>query len=137
MSTINKKHMVCIVCPMGCMMEVEGTEDKASSIKVTGNTCKRGYDYAIKECTSPTRSITTTVKVIDGELPVIPVKTAGEVPKEMIFDCMKVIREIKVTAPVKVGDIILEDILGTGVDIVATRDICVKSRTMLKAKYAV
>lgn len=116
---MSKIKMTCIVCPMGCQMDVE----VGSEIKVSGNTCKRGHDYAIKECTNPTRTITSTVAVDNGELPVVPVKTAGEVPKTMIMDCMKIIRQLRVEAPVKTGDVLLDGILGTGVKIVATRDI--------------
>jgi len=123
METKSTNKMICIVCPMGCMMDVKIGDE----ITVTGNTCKRGYEYAVKECTNPTRSITSTVQVQGGELPVVPVKTAGEVPKGKIFECMSIIREIKVDAPVAIGDVLLRDILGTGVDIVATRDVYLKS----------
>lgn len=112
-----ESNMICIVCPMGCRMTVEAGDE----IKVSGNTCSRGYAYAVKECTNPTRSITTTVKVEGAELPVIPVKTSGEVPKNMIRECMRVIREIRIEAPVEIGDVVLKNILGTGVDIIASR----------------
>lgn len=111
--------MVCIVCPLGCLMNLEVNEE----IKVTGNTCKRGAQYAVKECTNPTRTITTTVGVNNGDLPVVPVKTSSEVPKNMLMECMEVIRGIKVNAPVKSGDILVKNMLGIGVDIVATRDV--------------
>lgn len=116
---MSKDKMVCIVCPMGCIMDVEIGDE----IKVSGNTCKRGFEYAVKESTNPTRVITSTVGVNNGELQVVPVKTKGEVPKNMIMDCMKVIRKIRVNAPVKTGDVLLDGILGTGVSIVATRDV--------------
>lgn len=116
---MNKKEQVCIVCPMGCIMNVEINGE----IKVSGNTCKRGYEYAVKESTNPTRIITSTVGVNNGELPVVSMKTAGEVPKNMIMDCMKIIRKIRVNAPIKTGDVLLDGILGTGVSIVATRDV--------------
>lgn len=117
-----KKNMVCIVCPLGCTMEVEMGEE----IKVAGNTCKRGLEYAVKECTNPTRTITTTVGITQGELPVIPVKTSGEVPKDKIADCMQVLRKTRIPAPVKNGEVVVSNILGTGVDIIAIRDVGVK-----------
>lgn len=113
------KKMVCIVCPLGCTMDVEMGEE----LKVVGNTCKRGFEYAAKECTNPTRTITTTVGIDNGELPVVPVKTSGEVPKDRVMACMQVLRKIRIQAPVKCGEVILQDILGTGVSVVATRDI--------------
>ena len=115
----DKTELICICCPIGCAMTVEQSE---SGIKVAGNTCKRGDAYARSECTAPTRSLTTTVKVEGGKAYVVPVKSAGPVPKNMMFDCMKVINEASVKAPVKIGDIVIKDILGTGVDIVATNN---------------
>lgn len=114
-----KRNMVCIVCPLGCRLDVEAGE----GIHVTGNGCKRGIEYAVKECTNPTRSLTTTIAVDHGEIPVVPVKTAGEVPKVRIMECMKVIGRIRVEAPVRAGDILLRDLLGMGVDVIACRTI--------------
>lgn len=115
---MEKKEMICIVCPMGCHMEVEKNKDEYI---VTGNKCPRGKEYAVKESTNPTRVITTTVKVKGGLLNRLPVKTKGDIPKGKIFECMKVIDRIEVQAPISVGDIIVKDVLGTGVDIVAAR----------------
>lgn len=112
------KELICISCPMGCHLKVD-VENKI----VEGNTCKRGEVYGINEITNPVRVITSTVKVINGELPVIPVKTKEPVPKDMNFKVMEVLKEVKVEAPISVGDIIVKNILETGVDIVATRNI--------------
>lgn len=112
------RNLVCIVCPQGCRLTV--TEENGE-YTVSGNTCKRGEAYAIKEVTAPRRVITSTVALEGGRLPRIPVKTNGDIPKEMIFTCMEEINRISVTAPVKMGDVVLADILGTGVDIVAAR----------------
>lgn len=112
------KELTCVACPLGCSVTVEYNE--AEVLSVTGNTCKRGETYAKTEITNPTRSLTTSVKVNGGIHPVVPVKSNKPVPKTMLFDCMKVINSVSVDAPVKLGQVIIENILGTGVDIVAT-----------------
>ncbi len=112
------KELICISCPMGCHLQVD-----IENQTVTGNTCKRGAVYGINEVTNPVRVVTSTVKIKNGELPVIPVKTKSAVPKDLNFKVMEVLRDVEVEAPVKVGDVIVENILGTGVDIVATRSI--------------
>ena len=123
------KPMTCIICPMGCNMEITletSSENGVSStkvVKVTDNNCPRGAEYAKKELLNPTRILTTTVAVKDGTLPVVPVKSAGEVPKNMLMQCMEVIRRAVCTAPVKRGDILVYDILGTGVNIIACADV--------------
>lgn len=116
-----KKELVCIGCPMGCPLEVELEGDKV--IKVTGNICKRGEDYGIKECTNPTRIVTSSVSVEGGEIEVVPVKTQGDIPKGKIFSIVEELKNVKVTAPINVGDVIIENICDTGVNIVATRKI--------------
>ena len=113
-----KKNLICVSCPLGCPIEVE--IENGEILSVTGNTCKRGDAYARTEVTNPTRMITTTVKVEGGKSYVVPVKSANPIPKGMMMDCMKVINEASVKAPVNIGDVVLENILGTGVDIVAT-----------------
>ena len=117
-----KKDMICIACPRGCYMTVE-VGDSGEFVSVTGNTCKRGETYAKTEVTNPTRSLTSTVKVIGGAHPVVPVKSASPVPKGLLFECMKEINKAEIKAPVKIGDTVIENILGTGVDIIAT-NIC-------------
>ena len=115
-----KKELTCVACPLGCpiVVELEGSE----VISVTGNTCKRGDAYARTEIVNPTRSLTTSVKVNGGIHPVVPVKSNKPVPKDMLFDCMKVINSVSVDAPVKLGQVIIENILDTGADIVATNN---------------
>ncbi|CUP98450.1 molybdopterin oxidoreductase [Clostridium baratii] len=112
------KELICISCPMGCHLKVD-VDNKT----VTGNTCKRGEIYGLNEVTNPVRVVTSTVKVNGGELPVVPVKTAGAIPKKLNFECMKVINETTVNAPVKMGEVLIKDVLGTGIDVVASRDI--------------
>jgi len=112
------KDMVCVACPLGCSLTVEIEDDKI--IAVSGNTCKRGDAYARSEVTNPTRSLTSTVKVCNGKCPVIPVKSARPLPKKLLIDCARELSKIEVRAPIKIGDVILHNILGTGVDIIAT-----------------
>ena len=116
-----KIPMTCIICPMGCTMEVttQGQGSSLQVINVTDNGCKRGPEYAQKELLNPTRTLTTTITVLNGNLNVVPVKTAGEVPKKMLLQCMEVIRRATVQAPIKTGDILLRDILGTGINVVS------------------
>lgn len=115
-----KKELTCVACPLGCSITVEYNDKEI--ISVTGNTCKRGDAYARTEVTNPTRSLATSVKVNGGIHPVVPVKTNKAVPKTMIFDCMKVINQVSVDAPVKIGQVIIKNILDTGADVVATNN---------------
>ncbi len=112
-------ELTCIVCPLGCKISVS-QEDDGSIIGIKGYNCKRGLSYAQTECLNPERVITTTVRTKDGQMPLVPVKTDKPVPKMLIMKCMRIINEIEVKAPVKVGDTILEDILETGANLVAT-----------------
>lgn len=115
-----EKEFVCIVCPVGCNLKVRG---EGEDFTVTGNTCPRGEKYGKQEMIAPMRTICSTVKVRNGFLHLVPVKTSAEIPKEKIFDVMKVINKVEIDAPVKLGQVIVENILDTGIDIVATRDI--------------
>ncbi len=112
------RELTCINCPMGCQMTV--TID-GGNISVTGNTCPRGEDYAKKEVTDPRRIVTSSVPVTGSETKRISVKTKTDIPKDKIFDVMEVIRNTTVAAPVEIGDVICEDVCGTGVRIVATQ----------------
>jgi len=91
--------------------------------KITGNTCKRGEAYARTEVTAPVRTVTSTVKVTGGSLPVVSVKTKADIPKEKIFACMEELYAVKVKAPVHIGDVILENVCETGIPVVATSNI--------------
>ncbi len=116
-------NITCIVCPMGCPLTVSKLEE---GYKVEGNKCKRGEKYGVEELTAPKRVITTTVRLEGSYLNLLPVKTADSVPKGMMFEIMELLDEIKVCAPIKVGDVIVENVLGTGVDIVSTKSIELK-----------
>lgn len=114
------KELICICCPQGCRLTVS---DESGELTVTGNTCKRGLEYGKTEATAPTRVITTTVEITGSDWRRLPVKTAGGVPKGKIFECMDAINRVTVKAPVHTGDVVLPDVLGTGVDVVAARTI--------------
>lgn len=118
---MEKREMICIVCPMGCHLTVEEDKSSPSGHKVSGNTCKRGEKYGVEELTNPTRVITSTVKIKKGLLNRLPVKTNGAIPKNLNFECMKILNSVEIESPVKVGDVIVENILGTGIDLVASR----------------
>lgn len=115
-----KKDMTCIVCPMGCFLEVE-IED--GSYTITGNRCKRGEEYAIKELISPMRVLTSTVRLKNSYIKKLPVRTDGVIPKSLMFECVKLLKTIEVEAPVKMGDIIFPNILNTGVNVISSRSI--------------
>lgn len=114
------KEMICIGCPLGCQLQVEMQGDR---ITVSGNTCEKGKSYAVKEMTHPSRTVTSTVAVIDGMIPRVSVKTKFEIGKEKIFSCMEEIHRVQVQAPVHIGDVVIKNCAGTGIDIVATQNV--------------
>ena len=118
---MEERNLTCIGCPLGCSITVR--MEGGSVISVEGNTCKRGDDYARKEVTNPTRIVTTTVRVSSGSEAMVSVKTKSDIPKDKIFDCVRALKDVKVEAPVHIGDVICKDIAGTGVDIVATKNV--------------
>ncbi|QAT39282.1 DUF1667 domain-containing protein [Clostridium sp. JN-9] len=115
------RELTCIGCPMGCILEVQldGTE----VVKVTGNTCPRGKDYGAKECTNPTRIVTSSVAVEGGVETVASVKTERDIPKEKVYDVIRLLKDVTIKAPVNIGDVVLKNIFDTGVDIIATKNI--------------
>lgn len=116
---VETRTMNCIMCPLGCEMIVTIEDGVVTS--VTGNTCPRGPKYANDEVTAPKRMLTSTVRVQGGLLPLLPVVSKTTLPKERVLDCAAALRKITVVAPVAEGQIIAENILGLGVDIVAGR----------------
>lgn len=115
---MEKRELICIGCPLGCMLTVE-IEDSIVT-KVTGNTCPRGKSYAEKEVTNPTRIVTSSVRVTGGDRASVSCKTKSDIPKSKIFDIVRALKEVEVKAPVSIGDVLVEDVAGTGVQIVAT-----------------
>lgn len=121
MSEMEQRELICIGCPLGCPLTVTIKDGQVES--VTGNTCPNGDRYARKEVTDPRRTVTSTVKVTGGSLAVVSVKTAQDIPKNKIFDCMRELATIRVKAPIREGDILIENVAATGVPVIATRDI--------------
>ena len=118
---MERRELICIGCPLGCSLTV--SMEGAEVVSVTGNTCKRGDVYARKEVTNPTRIVTSTVRVTGGSEAMVSVKTKEDIPKGKIFECVKALKSVEVPAPVHIGDILVKDVVGTGVDIVATKNV--------------
>lgn len=119
---INEKKFICIMCPLGCPVTVK-YDDKGSIVQILGASCKKGEAYIKEESTKPIRVLTSTVAINGAAFSRLPVRTSGFIPKDRIFDCMREIQKIKVNAPIKIGDKIIENILGLEVDVMATRDL--------------
>ncbi|SIR01413.1 DUF1667 domain-containing protein [Halanaerobium kushneri] len=117
---IETKTLTCVACPKGCEVTVEYEGDEIIDIK--GNACPQGQSYAEEEIVAPTRILPTTIRVKNGALALCPVKTTKQIPLEKMFKAMEIIGKKEVEAPIKMGDVLIEDILGTGANIVATRD---------------
>lgn len=113
-----KRQITCIVCPRGCSMtaDINGTD-----IEVTGNSCKRGREHAIGECTNPVRSLTSSVHVGNREGIMVSVKSASPIPKGKMMEVMHRIRNTTAMAPIAIGDVLISDVYGT--QIVATKKI--------------
>ena len=108
---------ICIVCPRGCHLTIDENNN------VTGNSCPRGVPYAINEMTCPKRILTSTVKIVSNSINRLPVITSEEIEKSKLFDVMKEINKVEVKAPIKMHEVIIKNVLNTGVDIVSTREI--------------
>lgn len=121
---MEKREMICINCPLGCMLSVSRNE--AGEVTVSGNTCPRGAEYGRTEMTAPKRVLTSTVRIQGEKGRVVPVKTASPVPKEKIGDCMEALKKAEVRLPVQIGDVVLENVAGTGVAVVATKGVTPK-----------
>ena len=114
-------HYLCIECPLGCRLEVEEDLD-GNIVEVRGHSCKKGESFAKREHTDPRRMVTTTVTVRGGRWPRLPVRTTAAVPKDRVMEVVLLLRSVSVESPITMGDVIVADIAGTGVDVVASRD---------------
>lgn len=121
-----KKEMICIGCPMGCYLNVDYVGKTIR--EVSGNRCKVGVEYAEKEISNPERTLTTTVKVKNGHLPLVSVRTNKPISKNKIFDTMDLLAKIEVKAPIKIGDPIVQNVFNTGINVVATKNILTKKQ---------
>ncbi|HHV57333.1 MAG TPA: DUF1667 domain-containing protein [Firmicutes bacterium] len=116
-----ERKLTCIVCPVGCGIKLTYDADRREILSVTGNQCKRGAAYAADEVFAPKRVLTTTVRVEDGFLPVVPVRTAQPIPKEKIWDALKELAALQIKAPVAYHQVICPGVAGTGVAVIAER----------------
>lgn len=116
------QNLTCIGCPLGCSISVS-LSDNGEVSETTGNTCKKGEEYARKEVTNPSRVVTSIVKINNGDVNMVSVKTAEDIPKGKIFDCMEALKKVTVTAPVQIGEVIIKNVCGTGVDVIATKKV--------------
>lgn len=115
------REMICINCPLGCHLTVD--DSNLDDIKVTGNTCPRGVVYAKNEITSPKRMVTGSVRVDGGNIAMVSVKTREAIPKQLIFDSLQTLKTVVLQAPVHIGDVVVANVCGCGVDIIATKEI--------------
>lgn len=116
---MSERILTCIGCPMGCMLTA--VVENGAVTSVSGNTCRRGDDYARKECVAPERTVTGTVRVANGSAPVISVRTAAPIPKNKVMEAARVMASTAVSAPIAAGDTVVADLAGTGVALIATR----------------
>lgn len=113
------RKLTCITCPNGCALMAEQTDGE---IRVSGNRCSRGVDFAVSELTHPMRTISGTMRTVFPELPVVPVRVSAEIPKERIFDVMHEISRTVVKTRMRRGDVVIENVLGLGADVIVTGD---------------
>ena len=115
------RNLTCIGCPLGCSLVVE--KEKDTVVSVNGNTCPRGDAYARKEVTNPTRIVTSTVRIKGGKLAMVSCKTKEDISKDKIFEVINELKSVEVNAPVRIGDVLVKNVAGTGVDIVASKNV--------------
>ena len=120
---LDTKKLICICCPLGCSIEAD--MQGGSVVAVRGNGCPNGEKYAHTELTAPVRTLTSTVALVNSKsgMRLAPVRSSEPIPKDKLFDCMKEIANISVSAPVRIGDTVLQNAAGTGISIIITRDI--------------
>jgi CxxC motif-containing protein len=114
------KDIRCIICPTGCLVHVENV---SGELIIEGHSCKRGEEYAREEFIAPKRILTTTMQVVSGFLPLVPVRSEKPIPKERLEETLKEIAKVKVKAPIKMGDILIKNVLGLDINIIASRDL--------------
>lgn len=117
---VEKRHFTCVTCPVGCEVDVELRDGEVLSM--TGNKCAKGKDFVLQELEEPMRVLTTTVPIEGAKWAMLPVRTDKSIPRRLFFEVMGEVANIELQAPVKVSDVIIEDVAGTGANIVATRN---------------
>jgi len=118
---MSEKEITCIVCPIGCKILIRTDENKCEILN--NGKCKRGNEYARSEALNPQRMLTTSVLVEDGNWPLVSVKSSKPVPKKMVFQILQEIKKINLKAPIRLGDVLVKDILETKVNIIATKNV--------------
>jgi len=118
-----EKELICILCPLGCKMQVSEKPDQPGELTIRNIQCRKGKEYAVEEYKNPTRTLTSTVAIHNTVLPRLPVKTSKALPKELVYRAMEEINKVELDGPVRMGDVIIKDLLGTGIDVVATRSL--------------
>ena len=119
-----KKELICVICPNGCQLQAEIQEGEQPVVtNVTGNLCDKGPEWAKQEIVNPMRTIASSVLVEDGDFPMVSVRTDSPIPLKRIFEVMKEIKAARLTAPVRVGDVIIERVADLPCNIIATRDV--------------
>jgi CxxC motif-containing protein len=118
------KRYICIICPNSCEIDVEYAGKDIT--KVTGQTCRKGEEYVRKEMSSPERGITTSVPVRGGSIPLVSVRASKAIPKELLPKALGEISKARASAPVKIGEVLIKNVLGTGADIIATKNVASK-----------
>ncbi|MEA4946910.1 MAG: DUF1667 domain-containing protein [Oscillospiraceae bacterium] len=113
-------ELTCIVCPRGCAIRAEKAPD--GTLTITGNTCRRGYDFAASELTAPRRTLCTTVRTVFPDCPVAPVRVSADIPKARIFDVMRAVNAVTLADRLGRGDIVIKNVLDLGVDVIMTSD---------------
>ncbi len=119
---MSERKFICVSCPLGCGLTVT-LDDNDNILKVEGNTCPRGESYARSEVKDPRRVFASTVRVRGGKLPVCPIRSKTPAPKGKLFEIARAVAELEIDAPVKIGQVLLHNVCGTDVDIVASRDL--------------
>lgn len=115
------REMICICCPLGCHLKVDDSD--LNNLKVTGNTCIRGEKYARDEVICPKRVVTSIVNVLDGEIKVASCKTNDAIDKKLIFEVLNEIKKVSLVAPVRINDVVIKNVLNTGVDVIVTKNV--------------
>lgn len=120
--TENIIRIICIGCPLGCEVSLT-LGDKEKVCRIQGNSCKEGKDYALEEYRNPARVLTTALRTKDSNRPLLPVKTTKAVLKTHLAQCMSALSKVKVAPPIKIGEVIIANLIGTGADVIATDDL--------------
>ena len=120
------QELICIGCPLGCNVTVTMEDNEVT--KVEGNTCPRGDAYARKEVTNPSRIVTSLVRVNGGTQAMVSCKTSSDIPKGKIFEITEALTKVTVNAPVAIGDVLVSNVANTGVDIIATKNVPIKTK---------